>query len=62
MQVVQMSTQNMPTCSESTWRRSAMDGNAFTGTIRSVTIEVGQDDESYKLDPEGVFNGLMAMQ
>lgn len=39
-----------------------MDGNAFTGTIRSVTIEVGQDDESYKLDPEGVFNGLMAMQ
>jgi arylsulfatase A-like enzyme len=40
----------------------SMDDNAFTGTIKSVTIEVGQDDVSYKLDPELVFNGLMAMQ
>ena len=39
-----------------------MDDNAFTGTIKSVTIEVGQDDVSHKLDPEVVFNGLMAMQ
>jgi arylsulfatase len=40
----------------------AADDNAFTGTIKSVTIEVGQDDVSYKLDPELVFNGLMAGQ
>jgi arylsulfatase len=37
-------------------------GNAFTGAIKSVTIEIGQDDVSDKLDPELVFNGLMAMQ
>ena len=40
----------------------AADDNAFTGTIKSVTIGIGQDDVSYKLDPELVFNGLMAMQ
>ena len=40
----------------------AMGDNAFTGTIRSVTIAVGQDDVSHKLDPELVLNGLMAGQ
>jgi arylsulfatase A-like enzyme len=39
-----------------------MNDNAFTGTIKAVTIEVGHDDVSYKLDPAVVLNGLMAMQ
>jgi hypothetical protein len=40
----------------------AMGDNAFTGTIRSVTIAVGDDDLSGMLDPELVFSNLMAGQ
>jgi hypothetical protein len=40
----------------------AMGDNAFKGTIKSVTIEIGQDDVSHLLDEELVFAGLMAMQ
>ncbi len=40
----------------------AMNDNAFTGTIRCVKIEIGQDDMSHLLDPEVVFHGLMAGQ
>ncbi len=40
----------------------AMGDNAFTGTIRCVKIDIGQDDTSHLRDPEVVFQGLMAGQ
>ena len=39
-----------------------MRDNAFTGTIRSVRLDAGADDLSWKLDQELVFSGLMAQQ
>jgi hypothetical protein len=36
--------------------------NAFTGTIRYVRIDIGDDDVSYKLDEQLVFNAMMAQQ
>ena len=40
----------------------AMGDNAFTGLIRRVTIELGNDDVSRLLDAELVFSNLMAAQ
>ena len=40
----------------------AMNDNAFTGTIRCVKVDIGQDDMSHLRDPEVVFHGLMAGQ
>jgi arylsulfatase len=37
-------------------------GNDFTGTIKYVQIDIGDDDLSYMLNQELVFNGLMAAQ
>lgn len=36
--------------------------NAFTGTIRSVTIDIGNHAVAYHEDPENVYNRLMARQ
>ena len=39
-----------------------MHGNGYTGTIRRVTIDIGNDDVSHLLDQEVVFSNLMAGQ
>lgn len=36
--------------------------NAFTGTIHSVTIDIGDDDLSWMLDPEIAFAAAMVAQ